>query len=193
MENDSGEKCECPIVGYYGTYYTKILKLAIIGAKKNMVGSSLGPYYYFGNYNAGIRFAFAPMSMDEKVMYHAGEKIVRDDGKYTRGGLARFALRLGNEHTMLLGHGRDRSQHTRNGIRKGYIRPEDAPFRDSNGKWAELFDAIFLGRRQVDDKETGEKRVLNPQYTIKYFHQHIPLSFHYVETASQDAANAVIE
>lgn len=194
VENLEGQKYECPLVGYYGAYYTKILKLAIIGAPKSeWEFSSLGPHYYFGNYDAGMRYAFAPMSMGSKIVYHSGENIVNHQGKYKRGGLARFALRLGKEHTMLLGKVRDRSKPTREGVKEGKVREEDAPFRDPDAKWAKLFDAVLLGRRKVKDRNTKEERTLNPQYILKRFHQHIPLSFHYVKTEEQDAKTGVIE
>ena len=194
VEDDNGDKYECPIVGYYGAYYTKILKLAIIGASKSeWKFSSMGPYYYFGNYDAGMKYAVSPMTLNESTIYHAGEKIIRDDGKYIRGGIARFALKLGNEHTMLLGKQRDRSQYTRKGVKEGFVRSEDSPFRDHDSKWTKDFDAILLGRRKVISRSTGKEKILNPQYVIKSFKQHIPLSFHYVETNTINTESAIIE
>lgn len=193
VENAEGDKYECPLVGYYGAYYTKILKLAIIGApRSDWEMASMGPHFYFGDYAGGMKYAFAPMAL-EKEMYHAGEKVVRDDGLFTRGGIARFALRTGDAHTMMLGGRPDRSRQTRKGIREGKVRLEDAPFRDPDGVWAKTFDAALLGRRTVTSRSTGKPKVLHPQYVVKKFHQHVPLSYHYVDTASQDAANAVIE
>jgi hypothetical protein len=140
-----------------------------------------------------MRYAFAPRSLANQKVYHSGENIVSDDGKFTRGGLARFALRLGKEHTMLVGKTRDRSQRTRRGVNEGKVREEDVPFRDPDANWTKLFDAVLLGRRKVKGIDTNKERTLNPQYVLKRFHQHIPLSFHYVETESQDAATAIID
>lgn len=193
VESPTGEPYECPMVAYYGAYYTKILKLAIVGPPRSEVGwSSLGPYFYFGDYASGMKYAFTPMSK-EREMYHSGEKIVGPNGVFTRGGIARFALKVGEAHTMLLGRRTDRSENTRRGIREGIVRPEDARYRDSDGTWASEFDAVFLGRRTVMSRSAGKEKLLNPQYVVKKFHQHVPLSYHYVDTASQTAENAVIE
>ena len=133
------------------------------------------------------------MILNEKTIYHAGERIVGDDGNYTRGGLARFALRLGREHTMLLGKTRDSSLQTRKGIKEGTVRSEDAGFRDHDGKWTLDFDAILLGRRKVISRSTKKEKTLHPQYVIKNFYQHVPLSFHYVKTSSQNSETFVVE
>ena len=194
VEDANKHKLECPIVGYRGGYSTNILKLAIIGiSRENFDFASLGHFFYFGDYHSGMRYAFMPFDY-EKEMYHAGEKIIRDDGRFLRGGIARFALYTGNKgHTMLLGRIKDRSDKTRNAIKEGVVRSEDAFFRDTEGLWAKTFDSVLLGRRAVISRSSGKKKTLNPQYVIKHFEQHVPLSFHYVNTITQDAENAIIE
>ena len=194
VEDMNKEKQECPIVGYRGGYYTEMFKEAIIGVPRHEYHfSSLGPFFYFGDYNAGVRYALSPShQLSDNEMYHAGEKIIRENGNYTRGGLIRFALHVTNNHSLMLGTKRDRSEKTRQGIKTGRLRSEDAYFRDTNGEWTKTFDAVSLGRRSVMSS-TGKMKTLHPLYAIKKFYQHVPLSYHYLDTSSENAQQAMIE
>lgn len=185
VENVSGDKYECPAVGYCGSYYAKIHNLSLIGVPRSeSESSSLGPHFYFGDYADGMRGAFMAIPSEYDV-FHAGENIVQNDGRFTRGGIARFALKLGKMHTVLLGRHRDRSKRTLQGVKNGSVRSSDVPFRDPDGKWAESFDAVILGRRS-----SGRDKMLHPQYVVKKFYQHIPLSYHYVDTVNNKNADA---
>ena len=91
---------ETPSVGYYGSYANRIAVTTVLGRQRAGPTEPYGPYYYFGNYEAAMRYAIwtktlQPMEVD-------GELVTNDArGRYLRGGLVRFALFLGKTKVML--------------------------------------------------------------------------------------------
>ena len=94
IADSTGKPYDIPTVGYFGSYYKRIGVTAVLGVRKEGPQASLGPYYYFGAYSRAIRYAL--WTTDYKPKLIDGEKLTVDDtGRYTRGGIVRFALFMG--------------------------------------------------------------------------------------------------
>jgi hypothetical protein len=171
MENQLGKTLESPNVQYYGNYYKRIAYTAALGHEREIPGSSMGPYYYFGTYLRGLRYALwssyrKPMKINDEVI------TINDEGLFSRGGLVRFVIFAG-KHTMLLGRETDEKDNVGD---KSEYKFKRAHLRDEGGKWIDDYDSIGLGIYKIDDRE------YEPQITVKSFEQQYPLSYYYIDT-----------
>ena len=170
LVNSSGKYLETPMVQYYGNYYKRIAYTAILGHERELPGSSMGPYYYFGNYLRGLRYALwtsyrKPMKINDELI------TINDEGLFSRGGMVRFAIFAG-KHTMLLGRDTDKQDYSGNSEYK----LKRTRYRDEEGEWIDEYDSIGHGIYEVDGK------VYQPQLVIKSFKQQYPLSYYYIDT-----------
>ena len=168
LYNSSNLLFDTPTVGYHGNYYNKILLAAAIGLKREVPQSSLGSFYYFGNYEQAIRFAIWTKTR-KPMMINNKEITINEKGKYTRGGLGRFVLFLG-ESTALITGGED-------------IRIKDDFY--INNKWTKLYDSVILGIKYLSSPKYESKIKLQPQIVIKTFEQQIPLTYYFVDTSQK--------
>tara|TARA_Y100000816_G_scaffold288429_1_gene272982 strand:+ start:274 stop:1362 length:1089 start_codon:yes stop_codon:yes gene_type:complete len=93
---------ETPVVGYIGDYYKRIVSIAAMGKEREDALSCVGAFYKFGSYSSAMHDAFwSPNYLPVKVNK---EYITKGSlGRYTKGGLVRFALFL-KRHTMYEGN-----------------------------------------------------------------------------------------
>jgi len=188
---------DIPMVGYFGSYYKRIGVTAALGVKKEGPTASLGPYYYFGAYPRAIRYAV--WTTDYKSKTIDGEKLtVGDSGKYTRGGIVRFALFMGKQ-TMMLGREGDKDDDTDASRRFVKERPNlisSLKMRDTMGVWASNYDSVSQGTHVIETAK-GENFTLSPQMVVKDYAQQFPLSYHYVDTGQDinkdDLGSVLIE
>ena len=80
---------ETPIVGFYGNHYDKITTIFLFGLHKGKLEDSLGPYYYYGDYDTAIKNSIGSFS----------NKLEGDKQQY-KGGLVKFALFLGKTNMV---------------------------------------------------------------------------------------------
>ena len=197
--NEQNKKYEIPEVGYYGNYYKKIGLVAGIGLSRETPLSSFGSYYYFAGYERAMRYAMR--ASFRKPMYVDGKLITVDDiGTYTRGGLVRFALFLG-ESTCMLGRETDKEDDSL--ISKELREKKEfykltSKYRDSDGLWTQKFDSVSIGKIKLDCKSCAEKEIImDPQITVKKFEQQFPLSYYFVDTSQtiidNDLSKATVE
>ena len=62
-------------------------------------------------------------------------------------------------------------------VRNQYVL-DTAKLRDVNARWIADNDSTFVGTFLLGEN----KRVMQPQMTVKNYNQQIPLSYHYVDT-----------
>jgi len=165
LYHTNGTVFDTPTIGYHGNYYKKIALVAAIGLKREPPQASFGSFYYFGNYERAIRFSI--WTNNRKSMKIQGKLITVDEkGKYTRGGLVRFALFLGNT-TAIIKMRDDKSFDKYETFYK-------------KGIWIYDYDTVIQGKKHMEYK--GENIVLQPQIIIKSFEQQLPLSYYYIDT-----------
>ena len=49
---------------------------------------------------------------------------------------------------------------------------------DHDGKWAEKYDSVFLGKTELDNGQYLKKTQI---YVLKEYEQQIPLSYHFID------------
>ena len=116
----------------------------------------MGPYFYFSNYENTL------------------EKINKKEGKY---GIIRCCLFLGNIKIPMnfLEDETDESL-----FKKELIKQNNKHailtwrISDHDGKWADLYDSVYLGRTMLDD---GSLLKDTPQWVIKNHSQQYTLSY----------------
>ena len=78
---------ETPIVGFYGNYYNKITSIFLFGLHKGNLEDSLGPYYYYGDYDTAIKYSIRNFS----------NKL---EEKKNKSGLVKYAIFLGKTNMV---------------------------------------------------------------------------------------------
>ena len=184
LQDDRGELVETPMSAYRGEYYKMVGVLAGLGVPRAGPYSSLGPYYKFADYARSIRFAV--VTLNGKPQYVGDKKITRDETPvFTRGGLIKYVLFLGNTKVML-NLPSDPDDDSLESIRLAKTRSffkDTAKLRDSAGKWAKEYDSVMQPLITVYDTELKRPRVLDPQVVVKNFKQQHPLQYAYLDTS----------
>ena len=174
---------EIPEIKYYGGNWNDIQGVAALGAKRQHPEASLGPYYYFGNYKSGIRYAI--FSKTRKPVEIDGEILTIDeDGRWKEGGLVKFAVFTG-KHIMKI-----RTKNTSSDLLENkYNLSATERLVDGGHEWVNDFDSIGLGT-YFYKTERGTTREINPLIAIKTFDQQVPLTYYRVNT-NQEIENDV--
>ena len=197
IADSTGRPYDVPSVGYFGSYYKRIGVTSVLGLRKQSPQASLGPFYYFGTYERAMRYAI--WTIDYKPKSIDGVSLtIGEDGKYTRGGIVRFAVFLGKE-TVFLGRPKDEDDDSDASKRFLDERPDRAErlnMRDTAGKWTKKFDSAGLGSSTLT-RPDGKAVRLTPQIVVKDYNQQFPLSYHYVDTSQhidkENLGDVVIE
>lgn len=174
---------ETPISGFRGDYYIKIGLLAGLGMSRSGPYSSVGPYFYFGNFGRSLRYASLTVNM--KPLEIMGKKItIENTPVFTKGGVVKYALFMGNSKVMmnLPTDEADDSYETSVVVAQHKFIKDTVKMRDMNGTWAKLYDSVVQTEIKIVDKELGVERVLDPQFIVKTFEQQIPIDFAYFKT-----------
>lgn len=180
FKNENNDNIEIPTVVYTGKQESKLFFNYIFGNVPSDNNSILGPGYYFTDYNNAIKQVCLLLSSNIEIK----------EWKNISTGIIRYALFLGN-NLLKLNYPNDMNdeselkQHkleTENNINCIY---EKMTLRisDYDGKWKEKYDSVFLGKIELDN---GEKLKNTPLYVCKDYYNHIPLSYHYINTHKID-------
>ena len=81
---------ETPIAGFYGNYYDRIKSVFLFGLHKGDIEDSLGPYYYYGDYDTAIKYSIRNFSNELEVK--------KDE--FVKRGLVKYALFLGKTNMV---------------------------------------------------------------------------------------------
>lgn len=200
LKNDLGEIYEVPQVAYYGNYYKCIASSAVIGILRGENTASHGPYYYFGNYEKAMNFAFWKDNIFRSIKAPSsvgGEIIANKEGLYTRGGILRVAL-FTNNLTVFLNRETDLDDSSETTIelsKKSNLINALKKTRDVDGKWAKDYDTAIQGQQKANIDST--EHTFHPTIVVKKFDQYYPLEYYYVDTSQKIKNNnyeeAIIE
>ena len=174
---------EIPISGFRGEYYKKIGLLAGLGMPRSGPYASLGPHFYFGDFDRSLRFAAITLNGKSKEVM--GEKLtIGNSPVFTKGGMVKYALFMGNSKVMLnLKHDiKDDSYESLILASKRKFIKDTLSLRDSAGKWAGQFDSVIQPELRILDRDLGIVRNLDPQFILKTFEQQVPLDYAYFKT-----------
>lgn len=163
-------KHEIPTALYYGGHRTITNYVAVFGVSRRSTYASLGPYYYFANYENAMRYAI--FSANNKPVQIDGKYITIDDhGRFDKGGLVRFVVFIGKMKLY------DDKGHP-NVIHKINIKKEPET------SWVDDYNSAFTGLYEITNKENTNDGIIYTQakYVVKQYNQQVPLSYHYVNT-----------
>lgn len=179
LKDFEGNIIEIPEVGFHGTYYNLMDLITSYGLRPSTLYSMMGPYYYFGTFRKAVRYAGWTSTYKERVV--DGVQIADDSGLYNRGGIIRFALFLG-DMKVNMNHPNDEDdysdlvkQRIRENPRIKEYEELTIKIHDHNGKWAEKYDSIYVGKAQL---ENGGLFMKNPEFVVKHLDQQLILTTH---------------
>lgn len=150
LRNDNNQRIEIPSVGYIGAYYKLLPRIAL------SMDSELNSERFFGSLLWAVRYG--GWTRDFKAQIIDGVEIANKNGKYTKGGVVRFALFLNNTDVVGV---------TNRDLEKYIANPN---------KWKTNFQSIFYGKLK------GKIQSENPHFKIATFEQQVPLSYHFLDT-----------
>ena len=159
LKNEYNKRIETPIVGYYGNYYKFIPIIAALGSQNSVRGLLDNTnLFYFSAFRKSIRYAGWSPLYRERIAYN--KKITDIDGKYTKGGVVRFALFLGKVKVPL----------------------DDAydnivTLFKKKSEWYKRYNSILLGSVDYD----GVKLNIMPEYILENYEQYLSLSYHEID------------
>lgn len=172
---------EIPVVCYNGVHESRLKFTGIFGTPKDENEGIVGPYYYFTSYNKS--FERGGWSKSKSVEFRNEKKITEDEtGKYTKGGIVRFAIFMGDTHVALNYPNDDTDD---SDLKKQILKENNSSIErqttritDYDGKWADTYDSIYIGKLELDD---GKILKDAPFWVVKDYNQQVPLSYHYID------------
>jgi len=186
FKNSKDEQIEIPSVVYTGSHYKSLHFTFTFGNRPCDNNSILGAGFYFTNYTNAFRQR--GWSLDYKSEFKYGERITDEDsdnetGKYTKGGIIRYAIFLGY-NLVKMNYPNDRIDESE--IKKTkLINTENTNdninekmtlrISDHDGLWKQNYDSVYLGKIELDN---GEYLQDTPLYVIKDYYNHTPISYH---------------
>ena len=178
LRDTEGRNKPIPRALFYGNAAQMIPFNFVFGPKQEDVNANYGPYYYLGSYKKAIRYGgWSPYYEKQKKR---GEPITDANGKWDRGGLARYAVYLGSKLKVLLNHPLDEetSFADTNFVHK--ILPFKTKIVDPLGMWAREYSSLYYGKIKIPDIKGGVWRAA-PGWVTRDFNQQIPLTFHFID------------
>jgi hypothetical protein len=186
LKNENGDNYELPVVGYIGMNginYNKVSFMYTFGNSPKDKNAIFGPYYYFTDYKNSIREGcWSETAKPVKV----NDILITDNeyGRYKKSSIIRFGLFLGK---MKIVENLPNDENDNSYTKKERLEDTDLDknmevmttrISDHDGKWAENYDSVFLGKTELDNGEYLKK---TPIYVLKEYEQQIPLSYHFID------------
>ena len=179
LKDKDDEIIEIPEVGFHGTYYGLLNMISTYGLRPSTINSMMGPYYYFGTFRKAVRYAGWTSTYKSREI--DGVVVADKEGRYERGGIARFAIFLG-KMKVFLNQPNERNDYSELVEQRIKRNPRDKRWEDltiklhdHNGKWAEEYDSCYIGRVKLSN---GGLFMKNPEFILKNFEQQHILTIH---------------
>ncbi len=184
-----GEAYESPMGLYKGVSGNRLEWIAKFGVVKGSIFATFGPYYYFMDFQTAGRFgswtvSFKPGALDD----------LTDNkyGRFTKGGVVRFAIFLGKLNVLL---NRFDDDITKNQVRKDRMDnfkkynivpiPKKAySISDNLGEWTKNYDSIYSGDIEFDVDTYYRYLYIGASYAVKNYYQQYPLSYHHLDKSN---------
>jgi len=185
FKNSKEELIEVPSVVYTGSHDKLVHFKFTFGNSVTDNNGILSSGFYFTDYIHAFRQG--GWSLDYKTEFKYGEKITEDDsGKYTKGGIIRYALFLGknlikqNLPNDIIDESDIKKAKLQDGLNNDDYHYEKMTLRisDHDGLWKQNYDSVCLNKIELDN---GEMFKSSNTYVIKDYYNHTPLSYHYID------------
>jgi hypothetical protein len=187
FKNSKEEQIEIPTVVYTGTHESQLHFKYVFGNTPCDDNSILGSGFYFTDYTNAIRQG--GWSPDYKEEFKHGKELTENNknGKYTKGGVIRYAVFLGNnlvkqnfpnddvdnseiKNTKLI--------NTENNPEINMYEKMTLRISDHDGLWKQSYDSVYLGKLELDN---GDFLKNTPIYVVHDYYKHTPLSYHHID------------
>ena len=162
--NSNNKHIETPIAAYWGNYYRFIPIVAVLGQQATSLIPRLRAFFYYGTFRKAVRYAGWSPFYTKKISYD--KTITDDDGKYTQGGIIRFALFMGKTKVIL--------NHPKQDL-QNYLHNKE--------EWSTHYQSLYIGKVMFDYHFYST----NPSYIAKKHQQQVPLSMHKLDMHSLKA------
>jgi hypothetical protein len=177
LRNTEGKNKPIPRALFYGNAAQMIPFNFVFGPKPEDTKANYGPYYYLGSYKKAIRYGgWSVYYEKEKRRNHL---ITDENGKWNKGGIARYAVYLGSDLKVLLNHPLDKTTYTQKDNIINKLLPFKAKMVDPIGIWAQTYTSLYYGQIKIPELKGGVWRGF-PGWVTKDFNQQIPLTFHFI-------------
>ena len=179
---------EIPEVGFHGTYFGLLDLISTYGLRPSTLYAMMGPYFYFGTFRKAVRYAGWTSTYKSREI--DGKVVADEEGRYERGGIARFAIFLGKMKAFLNqpNERNDFSELVEKRIKQDPRSKKweelTIKLHDHNGKWAEDYDSCYIGRVKLAN---GGLFMKNPEFILKHFEQQHILTIHELDTSTLKA------
>ena len=183
FKNATGYPIEIPTVVYTGSHENKLHFNYVFGNTTSGDNSVLGTGFYFTNYTNSIRQGGWSPDYQEEIKH--GKQLTENNknGKYTKGGIIRYALFLGDN---LVKHNLPNDDVDNSEIKKSKLENmennmyEKMTLRisDHDGLWKQNYDSVYLGKMELDN---GDVLKNAPIYVVYDYYKHTPLSYHHID------------
>ena len=178
----NGTPIESPSALYAGNHLHYVSYMAKFGVKKASTRAHFGPYYYFVNFIGSMRYACYSMGFEPHALHDGTSLTINVHGKYTYGGIVRFAVFLGRCRGFFMNGPEDRSDLSMYWANKDPFVKHKLALRDINGNWTQSFKSAYVG--EYDLTVGGKTKYRIPNWTIKDYKNQIPVSCHEVDMTS---------
>jgi hypothetical protein len=182
LVDENNENYQTPVVCYAGKQDSKLNFTFIFGEPKRDKNSILGPFYYFTDFHNAIKDVVS--SENIKVEYKNNRLLTDDDnGRYTEGGIIRFAVFVGNTKYI---ENKPNDPNDESDTKYERLQDENLDqnmerltmrISDHDGNWAQNYDSAYLGCIELDNGTFIEK----PYLVVKNYKQQVSLSYHLVD------------
>lgn len=183
LTDENDDIIETPTSAYRGGYYKTMGIVGGLGMPRCSPFCSLGPFFYFGNYDRALRYA--AITTDGKPKTVMGEKLtIKDTPVFKKGGVVKFVLFMGKTKVML-NLPLDPKDDSLNSLELANKRPfieSTLKLRDSDGKWAQKYSSVVQPDVYIYDKELNLNRKLDAAFIVKYYKQQLPINYAYFKT-----------
>ena len=178
LRDTKGKNKPIPRALFYGNAAQMIPFNFVFGPKQEDVEANYGPYYYLGSYKKAIRYGgWSPYYEKEK---RRGQLITDANGKWDRGGIARYAVYLGSNIKVILNHPLDKETYMPDTQLINKILPFKAKIVDPLGIWTLEYTSLYYGQIKIPEIKDGVWRA-TPGWVTRDFNQQIPLTFHFID------------
>ena len=151
LRDNEDRRLEIPSVGYIGAYWAKLPAIA------TSVDTVPNIEKFFGSFVFAVQQG--GWTNNRKSLTLNGKEIANKKGKYTQGGVVRFAVFLNASYVV------------------GVTDKDLEKYINNPNEWRNHFQSLFIGKIQYKKKIHSQ----NSHFKVTTFEQQLPLSYHWLD------------
>jgi hypothetical protein len=190
-DKDNNFIYETPTVVYHGVNESMLYFKYIFGIPKTNYDEIMGPFYYFTDYENGVKMSIDSYNNKYNNTPNAEQEVPCDTLKsifditnanaYKKIGIIRSVIFLG-VNKVPTNYPEDEFDNSSHSSILSSIDNENAQINrisDHNGLWTEKYDSVYIGKLLLDN---GKFIKGAPLWVVKDYNQQSSLSYHYLSS-----------